>query len=136
MTQHTFRRATPADLDLIISIARQAYPQVTDWEAGRRWAAAMLANQGSVMCLIGQRSVGFMMVMHAFWDAAPRAFLLPLFSIPGSDLEPLAMVRQFAAFAKQVGCATLQAGTETASDVGILLKRLGGAPRELYELEL
>lgn len=77
-----------------------------------------------------------MTVMHSPWDAAPRAFLLPLFSTPGDDLEPLALIRQLADFAKQVGCATLSAGTETASDVGILLKRLGAEPTPLYVLDL
>lgn len=137
MTHHTFRRASLSDLDHIISIARRAYArQTVDWDRVRPWVASMLSDQHRFMCLMGERSIGFMTVMHSPWDAAPRAFLLPLFSLPGPDLEPLALVRQLAAYAKQVGCSSLACGTETSSDVGILLKRLGGEPTPLYVLEL
>lgn len=134
--RHEFRRGGPADLDLVVAIARKAYAdQTVDWDAAVTWASNLLANK-DVACLIGHRTIGFMLVMRTLWDTQPRAFLLPLFSLPGHDLEPLAMIRSMALLARDAGCATLEASTETTSDVGLLLKRLGARERALYVLDL
>jgi hypothetical protein len=133
---HSFRRATLADLDLIVSIARQAYAgQPVDWPSARLWASNLLQSP-AVTCLIGERSVGFMLTMQSLWDSAKRAYLLPLFSLPGSDLEPLALLRELATLARAQNCGTLEASTETSHDVGILLQRLGAKSVPLWKLEL
>lgn len=119
-----FRVATPADVDLIISIAREAYGiDACDWNAATRWVASAL-NSGSMHCLIGDRTVGFLLVQKMLWDKTPRAFLFYLFGHKGRGWEALALVRTFIAYAKSAGCASIEAGTETAFDVGALLRRI------------
>lgn len=133
---YNFRRATPLDLDHVVSLAREAYADVpVSWDAARAWAANLLSNP-SVACLIGERTVGFLLVMQTLWDTRPRAFVLPLFSLPGADLEPLAMVRKMAEIAKAAKCASIEMGSETGHDAGVLLQRLGAKSYPLYRLDL
>lgn len=137
---YKFRRGSLSDLDLIVAAAKRAYAfQTVDWDAARTWTQNLLSSP-AVTCLIGHRTIGFMLAVQSLWDTKPRAFLLPLFALPaatpGPDLEPLAMVRQFADLARRAGCATLESSTETTHDVGLLLKRLGASSRPLYVLEL
>lgn len=131
---HRFRVATPADVDLIISIAREAYGiDACDWNAATRWVAGALIN-GSYTCLIGDRTVGFMLMQKMLWDKHYRAFLFYLFGRKGRGWEALALVRTLVAYAKSHHCASIEAGTETASDVGALLRRIDRDKTTQYSL--
>lgn len=120
-----FRVATPADVDLIISIAREAYGlDACDWNDATAWVRLTISNP-AFYCLIGERTVGFLYVQRMLWEKTPDAFMFYVFGRKGLGWEALALVRTFLSYAKSKGCSRLRCGTETTSDVGVLLKRIG-----------
>ena len=133
---HVFRRATPADFDEILSIGRLRYTSpLIDWAFGEAWLRSALTNP-NLPAFLGARSFGFLLLSKPPWEPAPQAVLLYFAARPGRDLEPLALLRHLAAYAKQRGCSTLDGGADTGMDVGILLRRIGAKNVPRYRLDL
>jgi hypothetical protein len=132
---HEIRIATPADIETIMDIARQAYGD-RDWVAARRWAEEALASS-STICFLGRRTFAFAQVQRMFWDTQPRGWLLFFAARRGSDLEPMAVLRAVGRWARALGAATLECGSETVYDLQPFLRRLAGRdPSRLERYEL
>lgn len=134
MTHH-FRRAVITDIPWISQTAFEAYGDPGVTLEAQAWIRASFDNP-DLPCFIGARSFAFVHVYRAFYEPDPVAWLMFFGARKGYDWEPVALVRHCAAYAKQRGCATLIGGSDTASDVGILLRRVGAKPYVLHKVEL
>lgn len=133
---HSFRRATPDDFDFILSIGRLRYTSpLIDWTRGEAWLHSALASPHQP-CFLGARSFGFLHIAQPMWEPKPQAILSFFAARPGRDLEPLALMRVLAAYAKAQGCSTLDGGADTGADVGILLRRIGARNVPRFRLDL
>lgn len=132
---HVFRTAKPPDAAWILDVAREAYGPERITSEAEAWVEQALVN-ADIACFLGQRSFGFVSVYRPFWEPKPVSWLMFFGARPGRDWESVALARHAAAYAASRGCAIIDGGTETASDVGILLRRIGAKPYVLYRLEL
>lgn len=140
----TIRAATLDDVPWMLSIAKLRYGSDRNWEASEAWLRAIIANpQGMFVTLRGSHTLAIMTITTTFWENEPRAFLLPVVSHPGAPRAGLgrnpeieAILDAFASYAKLRGCVSLEGGSETDSDVGLLLKRRGASSHPVWKLEL
>lgn len=131
---HTFRIALPADALQILTIAREAYGPRGWTVESEAWVRAALVSPG-MRCFLGKRCFGFVNVYRPFWEERPIAWLQFFGSMPGSDLEPLALLRHAIDYAREAGCASIHGGTEPGeADTSVLWRRVGAQPYELFKV--
>lgn len=135
------RLATEHDALWIIEVAKEAYGPQYNWEALGAWTAQAL-KMSSVFVLRNDLQFLFVFVVHPLWEASPRAFVMFFAGRKqagkglGWNRRTKKLLSAAIKMAKERGCSTIESGTETAYDVGLLLRRLGAGSYTMYRLEL
>lgn len=136
--QETVRRATLADVPVLLEIAKELYADrpVANAESWLRWAI----QNPERLVLIGKASAG---VAQLSWNYGfeRRARLDALGALPGraSAFEALRIVRLMIQWARENGATgTFRLDADTGVDFGPFARRLGGKPvtHTRYEIPL
>lgn len=123
------RQCTNADIDFLIDVAREAYPEGFDEKSTRDWLKVRL-NDANLGFFRGERSAGSALLQAKFHAPSRRqCYLLHIAAKrAGNGLawEPLAIIDALAAWAKQQGATKFWFGDITGIDMGAFAKRRGG----------
>lgn len=128
------RRATLADLDFLIGVAKDVYPPF-DEDVARAYIDANIGKT-SQLWVRGEYGAGVIVSHKPFYATEIRASLLWLAARPNRTMEGYRILCYLLEQARAAGAHTLRFGEETGMRFDILAKRLGAKASETYEVRL
>ena len=123
------RQCTIEDIDFLIEVAKEAYPEGFDDKAARDWLAVRLWDP-NLAFFRGERSAGSAMMQVKFHaPGRKQCYLIHLCAkkaTNGSGWEPLAVLDALAAWGKAQGATKFWFADITGIDLNAFCKRRGG----------
>lgn len=130
---YKIKQATPADMQFIVELARELYPErMSDpynVERGIKWLARVMVDEDHIV-LLGPNSAGCAhVIQHYGFERRARLDMLACRPLPGFAMEPVKMLRIMLWWAKTRGASGyFRLDADTGVDFAPFAARLGGEP--------